>query len=420
MAKRINKAICHRFKKQRERENLARKTHQSRITDFFNSNADPNVSVTIEVDVNERNIEFFQINNQKRIMSNEEITRLAESTKSFCILGQEPSTFGYNVTGLNSRHTIVQAATDKPRSYIVCHKQLGAWPVEELCSRDVATAIIDSKMEEAGKLLVCSVYWDGRIDTFPEKAVEAAKLARHKNYTLVLGGDMNARSVLYGSSTDDRRGMKIEDFLLEYDLEPANRGTTPTCTASHPGSVIDATFVNGEKANLIKNWRVTKDETFSDHRLIRFSIQGPEIVEQKRRKMSPEQKESFTRATRGIAHQRLDIGLKDRVGTDDVEGAASDIVSRLVTAYHENSTQYTVKIKDKINLWFVEGLVSERKKHRALKHIYEHSKNDPAKREAWKNQERKLTALYKKAKKEEKEGSSNKIVSPFKFFNNRL
>ena len=203
-------------------------------------------------DNEERNIEFFQINNQKRIMSNEEIMRLAESTTPFCIIGQEPSTYGYNVTGLNSRHTIVQAAVDKPRSYLVCHKQLGAWPVEDLCSRDVATAIIDPKIDEVGKLLLVSVYWDGRIDNFPEKAVQAARLARNKNYTLVLGGDMNARSVLYGSNCDDRRGMKIEDFLVEYDLEPANRGKKPTCTASHPGSVIDATFINGEKANLIK------------------------------------------------------------------------------------------------------------------------------------------------------------------------
>ena len=122
MAKKVNKAICHRFKKQRERENIKRKGKQSRITDFFAGN-DENVSVLMEKEKQELFIEFCQINNQKRIMSNEEIMRLAESEERFCIIGQEPSTFGFNVTGLNRQHTIVQAPVDKPRSYLVCHKK---------------------------------------------------------------------------------------------------------------------------------------------------------------------------------------------------------------------------------------------------------------------------------------------------------
>ena len=272
--RRINKAICNRYKRQRERENIPRK--QTRITDFFDGH-DANRSLQIQCEEEIVGIEFFQINNQKRIISNSEIMRLAESERSFCILGQEPSTFGFNVTGLNSGHTIIQAPTERPRAYIACHKLLKAWPVEDLCSRDVAVAIIDSGMKDAGKLLVTSVYWDGRIDTFPEVARDAAKLAREKDYTLVMGGDYNARNVIFGSSTTDNRGMKIEDIMVTYDLESANKGSTPTCTASHPGSVIDATFINSEKSDLIQDWRVSQQESFSDHKLICFSIKGPKL-----------------------------------------------------------------------------------------------------------------------------------------------
>ena len=269
--RKINKAVCNRFKKQRERENIQRKATQTRITDFFNTQNDANISIEME-ESDGIKIEFFQINNQKRIMSNEEITQLAQKTDNFCIIGQEPSTFGFNVTGLNTGHTIVQGACDKPRAYISCHKGLNAWPVENLCSKDVATAITDTKSARAGKLLIVSIYWDGRINSFPEQAIEAARLAREKDYTLVLGGDLNARNILFGSDTTDRRGKVIEDLLVEFDLETANRGNRPTCMASHIGSVIDATFINGEKSDLIQGWRVTKDETFSDHRLICFFI----------------------------------------------------------------------------------------------------------------------------------------------------
>ena len=98
MAKRINKAICHRFKKQRERENLKRKGKQTRITDFFGAKDDANLSLEVCQNVDENRIEFFQINNQKRIMSNEEITLLALKIDNFCILGSEPSTHSYDVS----------------------------------------------------------------------------------------------------------------------------------------------------------------------------------------------------------------------------------------------------------------------------------------------------------------------------------
>ena len=156
MGKRVNKVrcnrICNRFKKQRERENIPKKGKQTRITDFFSSELDKDISIQIAED-RELLIEFFQINHQKRILSNEEITSLAQKTEAFCILGQEPTTHGFNVTGVNSGHTLIQAATDRPRAYISCHKGLNAWPVEDLCSKDVATAIIDSHDTEAGNSL---------------------------------------------------------------------------------------------------------------------------------------------------------------------------------------------------------------------------------------------------------------------------
>ena len=375
---------------------MVRKKKQSRITDFFNTAQDANISIELTENSKET-INFFQINNQKRIMSNEEIMRAAEKSGHFCIIGQEPSTFGFNVTGVNSQHIVIQAPVDKPRSYIVCHKLLNAWPVMDLCSRDVATAIVDSNDPEIGKFLITSIYWDGRINSFPSEARAAAKFAREKDYTFVCGGDVNARNTLFGSDSTDKRGLIIEDLMVEFDLETANKGNKPTCTASHPGSVIDATFISGEKAHWVENWRVTDDETFSDHKLIRFEIRGPQITHEKRRKMNPIQKESFTRETRALAHNLLDEHNQEVIGVDNVEELSSKIIQGLIKAHADNSTQYIVKIREKKNLWFDKDLTAERKKHRALKHIYEHSNNDPAKKAAWKKQEQKLTHLYNKA-----------------------
>lgn len=275
----------------------------------------------------------------------------------------------------------------------------------------MATAIISSNIEGSSSILVSSVYWDGRIDSFPEKATEAIIFGREKDYPLIIGGDMNARNTLFGSNTTDKRGRILEDLMIEYDLEVANKGTKPTCMASHPGSIIDVTFVCGEKSSIISEWRVTKDETFSDHNLIRFRAEGPKPEVQTRRKMNDVQKQSFTRATREIAHRIGDKYKGGKITVDSIEALSTELINSLIDAKLKNSTTYHVKIKEAINLWFDKDLREEKKKHRTLKHLYTNSGNDPAKRVAWKKQEQRLTTLYQKARKEKKEGNSCKITT---------
>ena len=100
MEKKSLKTRCNRFVQYRNRENQQRKPKQKRITDFFNAiNEDEITPVQIqETDI----IHFAQNNHQKRIASTELITNLTEKHEHFVIMGQEPSTYGYNVTGINT------------------------------------------------------------------------------------------------------------------------------------------------------------------------------------------------------------------------------------------------------------------------------------------------------------------------------
>ena len=176
-----------KFVKQRARENQVRKGTQSRITDFF-GNAGENEH-TIEVLNTYANslIKGFQINNQKRGISMEKLSSLLSKTKDFVVLGQEPSSYGYNVCGLNKFHTLIQAPVHKPRAYLYCHKDLNAWPVDSLCSRDVAACIIDTNTKPSKKLLVVSIYWDGTHEDPPPEIELAMKMARDDEMTIYVG-----------------------------------------------------------------------------------------------------------------------------------------------------------------------------------------------------------------------------------------
>ena len=81
----------------------------------------------------------------------------------------------------------------------------------------------------------------------------------------------------------------IEDLVVEYDMCVANTGKTPTCTSGNPGSVIDITLLNSE-SNILSDGKVSKEDCFSDQKLITFDIKSEMHQKQKRRKMNESQK----------------------------------------------------------------------------------------------------------------------------------
>ena len=67
------------------------------------------------------------------------------------------------------------------------------------------------------------------------------------------------------------------------------------------------------------------------------------------------QKGDFTRATRELANNYRD-NARGNIDVDSVEKLATDLIQGLISAHTKHSTQYTVKIKDRVNLWFVKEL----------------------------------------------------------------
>ena len=127
------------------------RTRQTRITDYIS--LPKSVPIHISGAKNVMNINCFQVNNQKRTISCERITKYCEESKLFLCLGQEPSTHsGRRVTGLNAFHTLVHAKVERPRAYIYAHKSLRIWPMESMNTQDTAVAMIDTGIDTIGKI----------------------------------------------------------------------------------------------------------------------------------------------------------------------------------------------------------------------------------------------------------------------------
>ncbi|CAL1685118.1 unnamed protein product [Lasius platythorax] len=90
---------------------------------------------------------------------------------------------------------------------------------------------------------------------------------------IIIGGDFNAKSYLWGSLYTDSRGRLLASWAAERDLRTANTGNTPTCVRPRGSSIVDITWTSPDLLPFIKNWCVKVDiESLSDHLYISFTL----------------------------------------------------------------------------------------------------------------------------------------------------
>ena len=81
---------------------------------------------------------------------------------------------------------------------------------------------------------------------------------------LVLG-DFNAKSVLWGSPRTNARGEAVAEWAAELDMRLINEGSRSTCVRWQGESIVDLTWASPSAARKVRSWEVTVDlETLSD------------------------------------------------------------------------------------------------------------------------------------------------------------
>lgn len=93
------------------------------------------------------------------------------------------------------------------------------------------------------------------------------------NSKLLVGGDFNARSSVWGDRRTNGRGELLLELMLGLDLRVVNVGSDPTCVRVQGTSIVDVTWASPSLIGSVSNWSVGKDEeTLSDHARIRFEL----------------------------------------------------------------------------------------------------------------------------------------------------
>ena len=142
-----------------------------------------------------------------------------------------------------------------------------------------------------------------------------------------MGCDANSHHTCWGSSNVNNRGDALLDYLVTTDLDILNVGAKPTFVTAVRQEVIDLSLATANIVSDISGWRVSDEESLSDHRYIKFSIKSDRIAQTKWRNPS---------ATRWDAYYAdLEKALGGPTGcvntSEDIEKEVSQLQNGLIT-----------------------------------------------------------------------------------------
>ena len=87
------------------------------------------------------------------------------------------------------------------------------------------------------------------------------------------------RTILFGwgSSNINDKGGALLKYLVTTGMDILNKGTKPTFVVSRRQEVIDISLASSNVAPYIVGWRVSDEESLSDHRYIQFQVKSEPI-----------------------------------------------------------------------------------------------------------------------------------------------
>jgi hypothetical protein len=105
--------------------------------------------------------------------------------------------------------------------------------------------------------------------------------------SILITMDSNSRSRTWHDKLTNGRGKKLEEFLIAKQLFIINEKSEMTTFQNSRGSSnIDLTISNSKLLKEVQEWKISEEESCSDHKIIQFCI----------RQYNVEQKETTSKA----------------------------------------------------------------------------------------------------------------------------
>lgn len=189
-------------------------------------------------------LEFFQINLHKAYAPTFELNNLLKNKSSFIVLIQEPVTRAGKVMGLNMRigNIVHVGGTGKPRAVLFVSKNINMHPLYQLCTLDIAVALIKIKKDGNDKdIIICSSYFPYDSSELPPNPefIAVVDYCKMNELSLISGIDSNSHHVAWGSTNTNDRGDSLLEYILSTNLLVQNVGNKPSFVNKLRKEVLD-------------------------------------------------------------------------------------------------------------------------------------------------------------------------------------
>ena len=220
-----------------------------------------------------------QINLQKKKIACQ--TYLNDLKSYEIMIAQEPYAIKNKICYVPKTHKAFSPHCQKQkiRTAIILPIELAkkSFILSPFTNRDIIT--VKSNIHTKKGIMWCSFYMaleNNNQDIDPDSLNKFSKLVEYtnaKNIPLIMGTDSNGHHILWNSFKTTPRGRLICELLNKYNLNVQNKGTSPTFVNTRGfKSIIDITITNKHADNLIKDWKVEKDASLSDHKMITIKL----------------------------------------------------------------------------------------------------------------------------------------------------
>jgi Endonuclease-reverse transcriptase len=193
------------------------------------------------------------------------------------------------------------------------------------------------------------------------KVESLVSYARINGKQLILGCDSNAHHLSWGSTDTNERGVRVLDFISSNGLEFLNVGNEPTFVTSNRAEVLDITLVSPFLRNKIRDWRVSKEPSFSDHLCIEFSVSSLQPEKQEYRNPKRMNKQLFA----DCIFDGFDGSNVKLLTKLDMDRHANMLSAKIVQSF-EQSCPLSTRISNRSCPWFTPRLMELRKLVRKL------------------------------------------------------
>ena len=174
--------------------------------------------------------------------------------------------------------------------------------------------------------------------------------------------------------------------------------------------MIDVTTITSGMEDIISDWRVSKLESHSDHRIIEFKLSAPKVERKYKTVMTDQCKRLFTEQIKEEARTMLESIDKESKSVQGLEELMNGFITMINKLSKANSRTYEVKIESRSIIWR-DARVKKQIKIRDRAQREQRRKRDPRTARALDKENKAIKRLNKTVRDEIFKGKLDRIIT---------